>query len=142
MLMAETARKILRKNSHDEKECEKNGSRFKELKARVQMAKFEQSAEEKALARLLFRYLDFLLACRYFYYFSLFTRACRRRFWLLIFSWRRLAFTWFFVMTRIRALRQILSISRLYATDFWEYFYTAGVAATKISLFGVSRLAI
>ena len=69
MLIAETARKILHKESQDERQCEKNGSKFKELKARVQMAKFEQSAEQKALAAIAIPLLRFFTGLQIFLLF-------------------------------------------------------------------------
>ena len=76
MLIAETARKILHKESQDERQCKKNGSKFKELKARVQMAKFEQSAEQKALAAIAIPLLRFFTCLQIFLlFFAIYQRV-------------------------------------------------------------------
>ena len=57
--MSETTQEVSQKEPQIERRREEKDSKFKELKTRAQMAKFEQSAEQTALAAItipLFRF--------------------------------------------------------------------------------------
>ena len=48
--MSETTQEVSQKEPQIERQREEKDSKFKELKTKAQMAKFEQSAEQTALA--------------------------------------------------------------------------------------------
>ena len=76
MLMAKTTQEVSQKESQNDRRCEKNGSKFKELKARAKMAKFEQNAKQEALAAIAIPLLRFFTCLQFFLlFFAVYARV-------------------------------------------------------------------